>query len=109
MGYTVGMDAPRKIDLYTDAELMTAFWSYFGASRGVAILGWCVVGSMSGTDDPAELRRRLEARGLHRSSLYRALDDLRTLREHLEGQPLPRRDSSYAIALARRLTTACVL
>ncbi len=102
------MDAPRKIDEYTDLELMGKFWLYFG-TRGVGILGWCAVGALSGSDNPVELRRRLEARGLSKSSLYYALDDLRNFREHLEGQPIPRRDSSYAIVLMRRLSAVAVL
>jgi len=97
--------ANRKIDQYSDAELIAAFWSYFGG-RGVGILGWCAVGFATGADNPVELRRLLEQRGLSRSSLYQALDALRLFYEHMEGQPLPRRDASYAVRLLRRIATA---
>lgn len=108
MGYNHFMESPKNLDQYNDLDLMGAFWKFFGG-RGVFILGWCAVGAMSGTSDAAELRRRLEARGLSKSALYQALDELRSFREHLEGQPVPRRDSSYAIQLANRLASASVL
>lgn len=98
----------RTVEQYSDAELMAAFWAYFG-HRGVGILGWCFVGSMSGTEDAAELRVLLQQRGLSKSALYNALDVLREFREHLEGQPLPRRDSSFAINLLKRLGTVSCL
>lgn len=98
------MDTPRKLDLYTDAELMSAFWAYFGGRRAVTILGWCAVGAASGAESPGELLRRLEARGLSRSALYQNLDALRDFQEHIEGQPLPRQNTSPSVSLMMRLS-----
>lgn len=99
----------HKIDDYSDIELMSAFWAYFGGRRGVGILGWCFVGAMSGANDPGTLRAVLERRGLSKTALYQALDALREFGEHVEGQPLPRRDSSFAIHLLKRLSSVSCL
>lgn len=100
---------PKKISQYSDLELMSAFWAYFGGRRGVGILGWCFVGAMSGASDPGTLRQQLQDRGLSKAALYQALDALRDFQEHLEGQPLPRRDSSFAISLLKRLSAVSCL
>jgi hypothetical protein len=99
----------RKIDQYSDVELMSAFWEYFGGRRGVGILGWCFVGAMSGANDPGALRAALEQRGLSKTALYQALDALRAFQEELEGRSLPRRDSSFAIHLLKRLSAVSCL
>lgn len=98
----------RKVDQYSDVELMAAFWKHFGG-RGVGILGWCFVGAITGADDPVTLRRELESRGLSKTALYQALDSLRSFQEDLEGQPLPRRDSTFAIHLLKRLSAVTCL
>lgn len=103
------MDTPRNFEQLSDLDLMAVYWEHFGAVRGVGILGWCAVASLSGADNPVELRQRLEARGMTNGSIYRALNDLRAFREKLEGAPLPRRDSRYAIAMMRRLHSVAVL
>jgi len=101
---------PKKISQYTDVEFMAAFWKYFGAKRGIEILGWCSVAAATAfNDSPSVLRQKLEERGLSKSALYRALDDLRSLQEHIEGQPLPRRDSSYALSLLKRISASTCL
>lgn len=99
----------RKLSDYNDVDLMARFWKHFGGRRGVGILGWCFVGAMSGAEDPGTLRRELERRGLSKTALYQALDALREFQEDLEGQPLPRRDSSFAIHLLKRLSTVSCL
>ncbi len=97
-----------QIDHYDSAQLMSAFWDHFG-SRGVGILGWCFVGMLSGADDAVVLRRELERRGLSKSALYNALEALREFGEKLEGRPLPRRDSTFALHLLKRLAQVSCL
>lgn len=99
---------PRKIDQYSNAELMNAFWAFFGR-RGVGILGWCAVCAFSGADDATTLLQRLKERGLTKSGLYHALDAVREFREYLEGQPVPRRDASYAMETLKRIHGASIL
>ncbi len=99
---------PRKIEQYSDVELMNAFWAYFGR-KGVGMLGWCFVCALSGETDSTAFQQRLQQRGLTKSGLYHALDAVRAFREHIEGQPLPRRDASYAMEMLRRLSSASVL
>ncbi len=100
---------PRKVDQYSDLELMSAYWAHFGPSRGVGILGWCAVCALSGAKDGSSVLQRLKERGLSKTGLYQALTALRDFREHLEEEPLPRRDSAPALELARRLAGASVL
>lgn len=50
---------------------------FFGAQRFTEIYGWCILGAIVLWENPAELRKQLEARGMTKHGLYRALRDLR--------------------------------
>jgi hypothetical protein len=93
----------RKLDEYTETELIAAFFKYFGGRRAIGILGWCFVGSMSGASSPGELMRKLQAQGLSETAIYQSLWALRDFQEYIEEVPLPRRDLTVPLALMMRI------
>lgn len=76
---------PHPLDTIGDVELLREMVTFFGAKRLTELLGWAVLGSfLAFPQSPAEFRRGLQAHGLSKSSMYRALVDLREFGVHLE-------------------------
>jgi hypothetical protein len=89
------------IDKVGDLELLSTMIEMFGTRRTMELAGWAIRWGLSGEiDNLKELRERLEAQGLSRRAVYRALADFRLLRERLEATE--RREITN-IELLRRL------
>jgi hypothetical protein len=75
----------RDLSTVGDAEFFSALMTLFGAERAIGLAGWAVWWGMTGEiDNLKAVRERLQAEGLSRTAVYRALADFRRLREHLE-------------------------
>ena len=67
----------RTIEKWGPLGTINRMVHFFGAQRFTEIYGWCVLGAITSWDDPAELRKKLQEKGMTKSGLYRALRDLR--------------------------------
>jgi hypothetical protein len=76
----------RDIEDIPADEFFIEFVKFFGPERAMALIGWCLSFSLIGVYDPPKIRKELETKGCTKSSLYRALADLRRFGEHLESQ-----------------------
>ena len=66
-------------------ELLTLMVDEFGSRRAAELMGWAVRWSMTGEVENVEAARRLLLeKGLSRSSVYRALTDIRHLRDMID-------------------------
>jgi hypothetical protein len=76
---------PHPVDTIGDVELLREMVKFFGPKRLTELLGWAVFGSLLAfPQSPAEFRRGLKEHGLSKTSMYRALEDLRDFGVHLE-------------------------
>lgn len=60
-----------------------------GPRRTVELTGWALLWRLQGETSGAELRRKMEARGLHERAAYRALADYRRIGDRLLALPSP--------------------
>jgi hypothetical protein len=75
----------HPFDKMSDAEFVREMLAFFGPRRFTELCGWGVLCAVvSWPQSPAEFRRELEARGLAKSSMYRAMADLRRFGETIE-------------------------
>jgi hypothetical protein len=76
---------PHPLDTIGDVELLREMVKFYGPKRLTELLGWAVFGSLLAfPQSPAEFRRGLEEHGLSKTSMYRALGDLREFGLYLE-------------------------
>ncbi len=71
------MEKKSAINEMSDVEFFRALVNYFGAKRMTELTGWVMLFGLSGFKSGSEMRAHLEARGLSKSSMYRALADLK--------------------------------
>jgi hypothetical protein len=76
---------PHPLDTIGDVELLREMVKFFGPKRLTELLGWGVLGALLSFPQTAkDFRRELEARGLSKTAMYRALADMREFGLHLE-------------------------
>lgn len=87
----------------SDGQFLAELLTFFPSERVLQLLGWALVLVAAGVDDPRAARLKLEAQGLTKSSIYRALADLRRFGEYLETK-----EGEYLTmpALCRRVVSA---
>jgi hypothetical protein len=98
----------HPIDALSDVDLFRELVAFFGGQRVVELVGWAflsgLVSQFVAGGDPVALRGQLEDRGLTRSSLYRALRDLRRFGEHIEQKKYPAQDHAPTLHILNRLS-----
>lgn len=72
------------VDNMSDREFFDRFVGFFGLKRALSLAGWTILFGVAGIENGPEYRAMLEAKGLSRSTAYRASADLRRFRDHLE-------------------------
>jgi hypothetical protein len=81
------LEKTREIDSVGNVEFFAEFVKFFGTRRAMELAGWAVLWGVTGkVDNIVEYRQELIARGMARSSVYRATLDFRKFREYLEGK-----------------------
>jgi hypothetical protein len=76
---------PHPLDTIGDVELLREMVAFFGPKRFTGLLGWAVLASLLSFPSTAkEFRRELQERGLSKTSMYRALADVRDFGIYLE-------------------------
>lgn len=86
----------HPLDEMSELEVFAKLVEFFGSQRTAELLGWAFIGALVNWDNPAELRRQLEERGMTKSGLYRAMSDFRRFGEHIEQTTSPARDTTLA-------------
>jgi hypothetical protein len=71
------MEKKSAIDEMSNLEFARALVNYFGGKRTTELTGWVILFGLSGFKSGSEMRVHLEARGLSKSAMYRALADLK--------------------------------
>jgi hypothetical protein len=101
-----------RLDVMSDAELMSEMGKFFGGQRFIELCGWVIVGTLIAEfqtkGDVPSLRRGMEERGMTRSALYRALADIRRFAVEVEGRPYPSQDHQVTVKLIKKISVALV-
>jgi hypothetical protein len=71
------METKSVLDDMSGPEMIAAMLDHWGGKRTTQIIGWVVLFGLSGFKTGSEMRAYLEARGLSKSAMYRALADLK--------------------------------
>ena len=109
---SAGETAVHTVDTMPFADLLRELVAYFGAQRTIEVIGWVTVAGLISEvvadGSPATLRREMEARGMTRAALYRALADLRGFGEKMEGGARwPAQDHRPTVRLALHISKKC--
>ncbi len=88
-------------------RLMQAMNETVGVKRAAELVGWAVLWGLQGEVSGADVRRKLEAEGLHLRSAYRAIVDYRRVGDALLA--LPDYDGESVFASLRGLVAAAMI
>ena len=81
----VGVEKRGEMRPVGDLELLALMVEMFGSRRAMELVGWASRWALTGEVENADVaRRRLLEQGLARSSVYRALVDLRAVRDRID-------------------------
>jgi hypothetical protein len=78
------METKSVLDEMSGPEMIAAMVDRFGGKRTTEIIGWVILFGLSGFKTGSEMRAYLEARGLSKSAMYRALADLKQFSDALD-------------------------
>jgi hypothetical protein len=80
------MEKKSAVDEMSDVEFARALVLHFGGKRMTELTGWVILFGLSGFKSGSEMRAHLEARGLSKSAMYRALADLKEFGDAMDAE-----------------------
>jgi hypothetical protein len=80
------METKSVLDEMSGPEMIAAMVDHFGGKRTTEIIGWVILFGLSGFKTGSEMRAHLEAKGLSKSAMYRALADLKEFSDVLDAE-----------------------
>jgi hypothetical protein len=80
------METKSVLDDMGGLDLTGEMVRYFGGKRATELIGWALLFGLSGFKTGGEMRAYLEAKGLSKSAMYRALADLKKFADDLDAE-----------------------